>query len=94
MSAFQIAQMKDTRFYAGSLARLATEGPTAAAFTFKHRFPPPGVAGPATEPYLRGVVVRFPPVEALAPSVGRLQTCAPQLLLEGEAEENAHRRAA
>jgi hypothetical protein len=40
------------------LARLAAEGPTASAFTFKHRFPPPGMAGPVTdmkpEPYCVG----------------------------------------
>lgn len=40
------------------LARLAAEGPSAAAFSFKHRFPPPGIAGPATdmkpEPYCVG----------------------------------------
>jgi hypothetical protein len=40
------------------LARLTAEGPTASAFTFKHRFPPPGVAGAAVdmkpEPYCVG----------------------------------------
>lgn len=40
------------------LARLAAEGPTAAAFTFKRRYPPPGVAGAAIdmkpEPYCVG----------------------------------------
>jgi hypothetical protein len=40
------------------LARLAAEGPTASAFSFKHRYPPPGVAGPVTdmkpEPYCVG----------------------------------------
>lgn len=40
------------------LARLAAEGPSAAAFTFKHRYRPPGVGGPATdmkpEPYCVG----------------------------------------
>jgi len=40
------------------LARLVAGGPTASAFSFKHRYPPPGVAGPVTdmkpEPYCVG----------------------------------------
>ena len=36
------------------LELLADHGPTAEAFTFKHRFPPPGVSAASAEPELAG----------------------------------------